>query len=164
MPTAKTYTNWKITGEVFCEEGGKAYVNVINPKTQKVKKVRWYSDREYSKMYNEPYIIRFNARVAWGFGSQGYVTIFNGDKEAIKNYFVSHPRIGRYNTVLQWFVPSDLSVPEKELTAIGVSPVTLPWDMVGEDDTMIKSFNEVQNIVENLIGKETNPYDPFEMR
>lgn len=159
MPTAKTYINWPIVGDTF-EENGRMYVKVINPKTNKEKVVRWYSDREYSKMYNEPYVIHFNAREAFGFCDEGYITLFSGDKKVIQDYFVSHPRVARYNTLFQWFIPSEMSVPTEELQELDIMPVTLPWSVIAGEGNMTRPYDEVQKIIEELIGPETNPYNP----
>ena len=50
MAVAKTYAHMKVEGEPF-KENGRMYVNVIAPKG--IKKVRWYSDAEYRRMYPE---------------------------------------------------------------------------------------------------------------
>ena len=76
MAVAKTYAKMEISGEPFMENK-RMYVNVVSPKG--LKKVRWYSDAEYQRMYpgevatND--IMDFNARHAFGFGDLGYITI-----------------------------------------------------------------------------------------
>ena len=48
MAVAKSYEKMALSGDPFVENG-KMYVNVIAPKG--LKKVRWYSDAEYKRMY-----------------------------------------------------------------------------------------------------------------
>ena len=48
MPVAKTYESLEMQGEPF-KENGRMYVNVMTSKG--LKKVRWYSDNEYQRMY-----------------------------------------------------------------------------------------------------------------
>lgn len=158
MAVAKTYQSWKTQGTPF-EENKKCYIIVINPKTGAQKKVRWYTDREYAKMYNEPYVSSFDPREPWGFGDERYVTIFSGDKRAIQDFFVSHPRVARYNTILQWFIPSSLPVPAD--WPEGVYPVTLPWSCISTNDK-VRDYEEVKKIINELIGAEIHPYNPFE--
>ena len=49
---AKSFQNMKQLGEPFNEKG-KMYVNVKNEKSGTVRKVRWYTESEYAKMYGE---------------------------------------------------------------------------------------------------------------
>ena len=78
MAVAKTYAKMEISGEPFMENK-RMYVNVISPKG--LKKVRWYSDAEYHRMYpgevtenGKHDIMDFNARFVFGFGDAGYIT------------------------------------------------------------------------------------------
>ncbi len=76
MPVAKTYQSFEQVGEPF-SENGRFYVLVKAPKGEK--KVRWYSDAEYRRMYpdavKENDLMDFDARHAFGFREGGYITI-----------------------------------------------------------------------------------------
>ena len=81
---AKSFQSMKQLGEPFCEKG-KMYVNVQNEKTGTIRKVRWYTDAEYAKMYGEKVdkpASEFKCqKQILGF-ENGYITIFKGDTYA----------------------------------------------------------------------------------
>ena len=64
MPVAKTYAKCEIEGEVFIENK-RAYVNVKTAKG--LKKVRWYSDAEYKRMYPDVIIDYWYEESGMGF-------------------------------------------------------------------------------------------------
>ena len=47
---AKSFQNMEMLTEPF-EENGRMYIKVRNPKTGTERKVRWYTEKEYNKMY-----------------------------------------------------------------------------------------------------------------
>ena len=133
---AKTFeTNHEIITEPF-EEKGKMYVMVRNTNTGTKRKVRWYTEKEYSKMYaaavptvsqeSRPYK---SQREALGF-QKGYVTIFKGDTYTYLDWF--RHSVARYCGWWGWYVVSTDELPNdipEELT-----PITLPWHLVGDED------------------------------
>ena len=148
MPVAKTYQHMEIQGEPF-EENKRMYVNVLAPKG--IKKVRWYSDIEYQRMYpnevNEDgkhNIMDFNARHVFGFGSGGYITIYRGDEELLQQFRETHQESFRYNLTFGIYTPSHIHV--CDLPA-GITPVMLKWEEVMDHDDRMKPHEIVQKIV-----------------
>ncbi|MDD4516571.1 hypothetical protein [Massilibacteroides sp.] len=47
--TAKTYANWRFDSEPY-QEGKVYYIDAVNPKTNTVKKVRWYCDAAHAAL------------------------------------------------------------------------------------------------------------------
>ena len=86
---AKSFQSMKQLGEPFCEKG-KMYVKVQNEKSGTVRKVRWYTEAEYAKMYGEkveaPAKVSSVQKQVLGF-EKGYVTIFKGDTYANLEWF-----------------------------------------------------------------------------
>ena len=157
---AKTYqSNHTILTEPF-EEKGREYVMVKNTRTGTERKVRWYTQEEYDKMYaaasptsrkeSRPYK---SQREALGF-QKGYVTIFKGDTYTYLEWF--RHSIARYCGWWGWYVVSTDELPNdipEELTAI-----TLPWHLVGDEDGYI--FDDkalIKANIESLIYTDESP-------
>ena len=153
MPVAKTYQHMKIEGEPF-KENNRMYVNVCAPKG--IKKVRWYSDAEYRRMYpNEVTvndIMDFNARHAFGFGKLGWITIYKGNQDILAEYAEAHHEAFRYNCTFGFYTPSHISTPD---LPAGILPVILNWNDVMNHDDRMKTHEEVQKIVTNLLYDES---------
>lgn len=153
MPVARTYQAYEIQGEPF-EENKRMYVNVIAPRG--IKKVRWYSDIEYQRMYpdevKENDIMDFNARHAFGFGELGYITIYRGNERIIEECAESHHESFRRNLTFGYYTPSHIS-----LCALpdGITPIHLNWEDVMNHDDRMKSHEEVQKIVAKLLYDES---------
>ena len=157
MPVAKTYAKCEIEGEVFIENK-RAYVNVKTAKG--LKKVRWYSDAEYKRMYPDAVIepqdimMTFNARHAFGFDDAGYITLYRGDEKVLEDWAQTSwpPRAWR-NETFGFYTPAKLfpGAPPK-----GITPVKLTWDEVKQDDIHMKSHEEVKRYVDTLLyGTDT---------
>ena len=86
MAVAKTYEKFEIQGEPFTENK-RAYVIVKTPKGDK--KVRWYSEKEYARMYPDAQTVTktSNYRQALGFKDAGYITIYLGENESNEWWF-----------------------------------------------------------------------------
>ena len=98
---AKSFQAMKIITEPF-QENGKFYVKVLNEKTGTIRKVRFYSENEYFKMYPEE---RKNAATitignnhnsnikhVLGFDN-GFITIFKGNQmQYLAIEFLNHSR------------------------------------------------------------------------
>ena len=86
---AKSYQSLEILGEPFVSNG-RWYVNVLTKKGIE-KTVRWYSEKEYQRMYPDEKvqtdnIIHINQKKILGF-EKGYITIFKGNTYEEKEYF-----------------------------------------------------------------------------
>ena len=117
-----------------------------------LRKVRWYSDYEYKKMYpeeadnhtNDPYYK--TQKVVLGFIND-FITIFKNNNYENSDYFRS--KGARYTKWWGWFFASDAEIPED--LPEGVIPVRLDWSLVGTSDEKLKSDKEVADVVDSLI-------------
>lgn len=149
---AKRYEAYEIQGEPFREDG-KWYVNVKIKK--EIKKVRWYSDAEYARMYPESTkdIMDFDAHYAFGFRNENYITIFKGDESVIKAWAqVQYPPRAWYNLTFHYYTPGFMPVTELPQ---GITPIKLTWDEVKVNDTKMKPHDEVNKYVMGLIGMDS---------
>ena len=151
MPVAKTYERFPIEGDIFIENK-RTYVNI---KTSKgLKKVRWYSDAEYKRMYpdipEQDIMMTFNARHAFGFDEAGYITLYRGNHNTIENWArLTWPPRAWYNETFGFYTPSKINpgaVPSD------VESIKLTWDEVKQDEIHMKSHEEVKRYVDVLLG------------
>lgn len=132
--------------------GDKMYVDVKNEKTGTVRKVRWYTDKEYAKLYPGEKIpvsedtIKVSQKNALGF-QYGYITIFKGDIEANAEWF--EKSIARFCRWWGWYIVSTDTIPMDLPT--GIQPIELKWDAVGNDDGNLKSESQVTAAVNQLL-------------
>lgn len=151
---AKSFQSMKQLGEPFCEKG-KMYVNVQNEKSGTVRKVRWYTEAEYAKMYGEkadaPAKVFKTQKQVLGF-ENGYVTIFKGDTYANLEWF--QKSIARYCKWWGWYIISTEAVPFD--LPVGLEPIQLPWEVVGEEEGYLKSDAEVKAAVEAILYDRGN--------
>lgn len=145
MPIAKSYENMAIQGEPF-EENKKMYVNVVAPKG--IKKVRWYSEAEYARMYpnaEKTVTTTFNARYAFGFRDEGFITLYKGNEDDIRAWAQAEwPPKAWYNTLFHFYTPGFMPIVNLPKNII---PVKLMWDEVKLNDTQMKNDTEVENYV-----------------
>jgi hypothetical protein len=148
MPVAKTYQKFEIIGSPYLVKG-KQYIKVRDSKGN-VKQCRWYTEKEYAKMYGEPVPEgcnkQFSQKEALGF-QNGYITIFKGDTYSHLDWF--RQSIARYTRFWGWYIVSTDAIPEdvpEDLTS-----VQLPWDSVGTDSGDLKSETEIKGIIDSLI-------------
>lgn len=151
---AKSYQGWATYGEPF-EENKRKYIVVITPKGAH-KKVRFYSDAEYAKMYPEeevkPQRLRSTKDVL-GF-SKGYITIFKGDTYPVLEWFQREPSC-RYHNFWGWYVVSEEEVPAT--IPAGIIPVQLKWEDVAiVDEDCLKSETLVRQAVDAIIYEPSN--------
>ncbi len=151
---AKSFQALKQLGEPFLENQ-KMYVNVQNEKTGTIRKVRWYTEAEYAKMYGEkvdkPAKEFKNQKQVLGF-EHGYVTIFKGDTYANLEWF--QKSIARYCKWWGWYVVSTETVPFD--LPVGLEPVQLPWELVGEEEGYLKSDEIVRAAVNSILYDKGN--------
>ena len=157
MAVAKTYANMEICGEPFMENK-RMYVNVRAPKG--LKKVRWYSDAEYRRMYpnevtenGKRNIMDFNARHVFGFGVDGYITIYQGNQELLEQLFEAHHESFRRNLTFGIYTPSRINVC---ILPGDITPIRLMWEEVMDHDDRMKPHSEVQKIVAAKLGNISN--------
>lgn len=150
VAVAKTYEKMALIGDPF-QENGKMYVNVQSPKG--VKKVRWYSDAEYRRMYPNATIIRdimdFDARAAFGFGAEGYITLYKGRN--VEEWAENDRHNIYYNLTFLYYTPGRLELPRLR---DGITPMRLKWEQVVDHDNKMRPHAEVQKIVTKLIMDE----------
>ena len=162
MAVAKSYQALTQIGEPY-ELNGKMYVKV--QAKSGAKQVRWYTDREYAKMYPE------DKSVLTSFGEdkkkspywrsqkdvlgfeEGFIWIFKGDTYAHIDWFRSKGYYFAYRKWFGWTLGSTKEIPE-DLPA-DLIPVKLPWELVGKDDEVLKSDSEVEKVVNSLLIEPT---------
>ena len=151
MPVAKTYAKMTIEGEPF-QENNRMYVYVSAPKG--LKKVRWYSDAEYRRMYPDVVIpdttMNFNARHAFGFGEEGYITLYKGRK--VEEWAENDRTNIWYNLDFLYYTPGRLGRPN---LIEGIEPIVLKWEDVAAEGNTMRPHEEVQKIVAALLYEES---------
>ena len=150
MPVAKTYAKMAIEGEPF-KENGRMYVNVIA--TKGIKKVRWYSDAEYRRMYpevtTEDNTMNFNAYHAFGFDPTGYITIYKGRN--VEEWAENDRHNIYYNLTFLYYTPGYLERPN---LIDGIEAIQLKWEDIAAEGSMMRPHEEVNKIVMSLIAEE----------
>lgn len=150
MAVAKTYEKYTFDGEPF-QESGRWYINIQMPKG--LKKVRWYSDTEYKRMYPDAIkeeISTFNARYAFGFREEGFITLYKGDESIIEDWARDvWPPKAWYNLFFHFFTPGFMPV---ENVPEGITPIRLNWSEVAAEGNSMKPHEEVQRIVAEKLG------------
>jgi hypothetical protein len=150
MPVAKSFQ----TFEQLCEPystSGKMYIQVKNPKTGTIRTVRWYTEKEYAKMYPSEISVTTKKvktqKEVLGF-EKGYITIFKGDTYPCLEWFQEKEEC-RYTRWWGWYIMSTLEIPSD--IPEGIEIVQLPWELVGKEDGSLKIESEVTAAVETLI-------------
>ena len=152
---AKSYQDWATYGEPF-EENKRMYIVVVTPRGAH-KKVRWYSDAEYAKMYPQDGVsanplgkkIRSTKDVL-GF-SKGYITIFKGDTYPLLEWFQESSC--RFHSWWGWYLVSEEEEPQ---WPAGITPVQLKWEDVAiVDEDTLKSETLVRQAVDALLYEES---------
>ena len=147
---AKSFQSMTQMGEPFVSKG-KMYVQVKNEKAGTVRTVRWYTEAEYAKMYNEPVdapagINMRTQKKALGF-ENGYITIFKGETYEHLEWF--QKSIARYCKLWGWYIVSTEAVPCD--LPLGLEPIELCWEHVGEEAGMLKPDSVVKQYVNSLL-------------
>lgn len=145
---AKSFQSLKQIGEPF-QEDGKAYVIVLTQKGNP-RKVRWYSEQEYKKLYSKETIAPHSVNQFKIFGfDKGYITIFRGDIE--KNIEWFRYSNARNCTLWGWYIVSTEEVPDD--IPEGIEPIKLPWESVRAGLTELKPDAAVKEVVQKLLMK-----------
>ena len=145
---AKSYQKMTLVNEPYAKANGKLYIKVLNEQTGRVKEVRWYDEDEYYKMYPEdkPANIFGEQRKLLGF-DEGYITIFKGYTDEHEDWF--NRSIARYCVHWGWYVVSTDIVPWD--LPVGIEPVRLDWEKVGNKSGELKDKAEVEAIINSLL-------------
>lgn len=150
---AKSYQNLEIVGDVYNSQG-RPYVKV-RTKNGTLRQVRWYSEREYERMYPGERVIALEdkhhktQKEIFGF-DKGYITIFKGNTYEEKEYF--HDNQARYTKFWGWYIMSNMDLPED--LPEDVEAVRLDWSLVGNEDGSLKSEAEIAAAVDSLIYEQ----------
>lgn len=153
MAVAKSYQKLATYGEPF-EENKKMYIVVITARGAH-KKVRWYTDAEYGKMYPEeaPKVVKIRStKDVLGF-SKGYITIFKGDTYSLLEWFQEEPKC-RYHNFWGWYVISEEELP---ILPAGIEPIQLKWeDVAFVDEDTLKSESAIKEHIDTLMYEPSN--------
>lgn len=146
MPVAKSYQDLEIVEDVYTV-GNREYVKV-KTKSGALKQVRWYSCREYEKMYpgeavKDPFYK--SQKDLLGF-KNGYITIFKGNTYECKDALKAAG--ARYTRWWGWAFSSENELPET--LPEGIEPLKLNWDLVGNGENL-KNESDVIAAVESVI-------------
>lgn len=152
---AKSYQGLKQITEPY-SSNNKMYVDV-QTNTGLRKRVRWYSDAEYAKMYPEDKVDKSKdsyyrtQKYVLGF-DKGYITIFRNVKPEHEDWFCQS--ICRFARWWGWYVPSTEDMPNN--LPLGVEPVKLYWDPMGDEEEHLCKENIVHAHVQStLYSKKT---------
>lgn len=152
---AKSYQNLEIIDEPHYKTRSNSYHSApyvtVRTKTGATKEVRWYSDKEYAKMYPEEVKtapVKTQKEIL-GFDN-GYITIFKGNTYEDRDYFKLNS--ARYTKLWGWYFISTESLPDD--LPDDVEPVRLMWEDVGNDDGTLKAETIIQAAVDKLIYEE----------
>lgn len=175
---AKSFQNMEMLSEPY-EKSGKMYIKVRNPKTGTERQVRWYTEKEYNKMYpdsaasqisetkdsfywspatetyhnNDPYWKP--QKDVLGF-TNGYITIFIGNTFNYKEYLKS---IGcKYTKFWGWGLSSELELPTDFPEEL--KPAKLEWSKVGNEETgkLLPEAQVTQAVDAIIYGESKSQY------
>lgn len=147
---AKTFQSLEILDEPHAVGGKPALYVTVRTKTGGTRVVRWYSDKEYAKMYpgeapaaTQP--LRPLKEVL-GF-EKGYITIFKGNTYEDRDYFKLNA--ARYHKLWGWYFVSTDELPAD--IPDDVTPIRLNWKDISTDDNTLKNDAAITAAVESLI-------------
>ena len=150
---APSFQNLMIVSDPY-KENGRAYVSVKNPATNKVRKVRWYTEDEFrrafpaAKVETENKIGMQKQNIALGF-HKGYVHLFKGEfTEDNLDWFKLNKEIC-YNVVFGWFLPSNYELPKG--MPEGFELVKLDWDRIAATPETMVAPDKAKEVVNELL-------------
>lgn len=152
MPVAKSYQTLEKLTEPYNVKG-RAYVDVRTAKGA-TKRVRWYSDAEYKKLYPDAAVegevkrIK-NLKDILGF-STGSITVFYGNTYEIKDWFVEQK--ARYNQHFGWYMADGMTY--QEPLPAGVQTHVVNWSDVSIDNDNLKSNEEIKGYMDSFVYPE----------
>lgn len=153
MAVAKSYQTLEQTCEPY-EVSGKMYVKV-RMKSGAEKQVRWYTNKEWAKMYPEEVVNKKQDNTFYrtqkevlGF-EKGYIWIFKGDTYSNLEYFRSKKCYFTYNKWFGWNLASDKEIPED--IPSDLTPIQLSWELVGNDKGELQNDKVIEAVVNSLL-------------
>lgn len=151
MAVARSYRDCEILCAPFIQNGRK-YVNIKTPAGTE-RRVRYYSDAEYFKMYGEEFAptAPISEKDKLGFVN-GYITIFKGNTYPYKDWLKEHG--ARFTKLFNWSFASNVEWPEAELPT-DLEPLQIPWEAVSTNDHLLPE-TEVRSYIESLMYEPSN--------
>lgn len=149
---APSFQNFEFLTEPY-STNGKMYIRVRNPKTKTERQVRWYTEKEYYKLYPEEKV-KSNSNDKYyrplkevlGF-NKGYITLIRGDID--NNFGWLANSIARYHKYWGWYIVSTENVPDD--IPFGLNFYQLNWESIGLDEKTLKSENVIKKfLMENI--------------
>ena len=152
MPVAPTFQKYEMLSTEPYEVSGRLYVRVRHPKTRNERQVRWYSDKEYAKLYSEILVVNEVESIytrpqkeVLGFQKE-YITIFKGDQEIHAEYL--RDSNARYTRWWGWYIVSTEDIPADLPTDL--IPIQLMWEDVGEANGRLKPEAQIKRVIDSL--------------
>lgn len=151
MAVARSYRDCKVLCDPFIQNGRK-YVNIETP-AHTHKRVRWYSDAEYFKMYGEAFkpVVPQTEKERLGFVN-GYITIFKGSTYPHKDWLKEQG--ARFTKMFNWSFASNVEWDEENLPE-GLEPLQIPWEAVSYNDELLPE-NDVKAYIDSLMYEPSN--------
>ena len=137
---APSFQNFEFLTEPY-STNGKMYIRVRNPKTKTERQVRWYTEKEYYKLYPEEKVKSNSSNKYYrplkevlGF-NKGYITLIRGDID--NNFGWLANSIARYHKYWEWYIISTENIPND--IPFGLNFYQLNWESIGLDEKTLKS-------------------------
>ena len=150
MITAKTYRDWERASEPEKDTStNRWYVEVINPKSGNVKRVRLYksTDAAVKEKNTSSTAESTQQREVLGFGEKGYITIFKGINDNNEHWFKKSE--ARYCRLWGWYFPSNIPIPEDMPKT--VYKIKLEWPAVGNSYGALYDNEKVKQGIELIM-------------
>lgn len=142
---AKSYQSYPIVCDPY-KIGTRMYVKVRKPNGD-IAQVRFYTEEEYKKYYGENSLeqAKQNQKDAFGF-TDGFITIIKGDSYPFKDFLKAEG--AKYSKLWGWYFGSQQDIPQLAAT---LEAVRLDWDLVGQENGLLKSESIIKAEVAKLI-------------
>lgn len=149
---APSFQNFEFLTEPYFANG-KMYIRVRNPKTKTERQVRWYTEKEYYKLYPEEKVKSNSSdkyyrplKEVLGF-NKGYITLIRGDID--NNFGWLANSIARYHKYWGWYIISTENIPNDIPSNLNF--YQLNWESIGLDEKTLKSENVIKKfLMENI--------------
>jgi hypothetical protein len=106
----------------------------------------------------------FNARHAFGFDEPGYITLYKGDEEEIKEWARAvWPPKALYNLTFGFFTPSKMDECITELPP-SITPVKLTWAEVQDHDDRMLPHDRVHDYVLSILQEKEKAAHPSDFQ
>lgn len=142
---AKSYQSYPIICDPY-KIGTRMYVKVRKPNGD-IAQVRFYSEEEYKKYYGETSLeqAKQSQKDAFGF-TDGFITIIKGDSYPFKDFLKAEG--AKYSKLWGWYFGSQQDIPQ---LAASLEAVRLDWDLVGQENGLLKSESIIKAEVAKLL-------------